>query len=65
MGRKEEHPFIFKILQFLLLYIRYDVDINNLRVREHNDRAVLSYLSLTSVCYHDNTRFMMNFMITG
>lgn len=40
---------IFKTLQFLLLYIRYDTDSNYGRVRDQNDHMVLNYLSTTSV----------------
>ena len=40
---------IFKTLQFLLLYIRYDTDSNHVRVRDQNDRMVLNYLATTSV----------------
>lgn len=40
---------IFKTLQFLLLYIRYDTDSNQARVRDSNDRMVLNYLAVTSV----------------
>ena len=40
---------IFKTLQFLLLYIRYDTDSNHARVRDQNDRMVLNYLTITSV----------------
>lgn len=40
---------MFKTLQFLLMYIRYDNDSNYLRVRDQNDRLILNYLAATSV----------------
>ena len=48
-NRKDKYPLIFKTLQFLLMYIRYDYDSNYLRVRDQNDRLILNYLATTSV----------------
>ena len=47
-SRKGVTPVMFKILQFLLLYIRYNTDTNYNRIREQNDRAILDYLKDTN-----------------
>lgn len=46
-SRKEVTPVMFKILHFLLLYIRYNTDVNYLRIREQNDHAIKEYLDVT------------------
>ncbi|OAO17847.1 hypothetical protein AV274_0403 [Blastocystis sp. ATCC 50177/Nand II] len=45
---KEVTPIMFKILHFLLMYIRYNADINYTRIREQNDHAIIEYLEVTN-----------------
>lgn len=47
-SRKEVTPVMFKILHFLLLYIRYNTDVNYMRIREQNDHSIREYLDATS-----------------
>ena len=46
--RKANFPIIFKMLQFLLMYIRYDVNSPSPITREQNERSVINYLLTTS-----------------
>ena len=47
MSRKTTSQTISKTLQFLLLYLRYETDVNPYRIKE-NDNLIQEYLNMTS-----------------